>query len=160
MENTKQTVHLTIRDAYEGVYIDKVEGPGTLPMMSRIGMRMPLYSTSFGKVLLAYSPESFINEYLRKVPLIPRTENTITDPEKLKEELLKVKKQGYAFDNEENERGIKCIGAPIFDYSGNVVAAVSISGYYKDFEGENREKLLKELLSACDRISSVLRSKA
>jgi len=47
MENTKQTVHLTIRDGYEGVYIDKVEGPGTLPMMSRIGMRMPLYSTSF-----------------------------------------------------------------------------------------------------------------
>lgn len=160
MENTKQTVHLTIRDGYEGVYIDKVEGPGTLPMMSRIGMRMPLYSTSFGKILLAYSPESFINEYLRKVPLIPRTENTITNPEKLREELLKVKKQGYAFDNEENERGIKCIGAPIFDFSGNVVAAVSISGYYKDFEGENKEKLLKELLNACDKISSVLRSKA
>lgn len=160
MENTKQTVHLTIRDGYEGVYIDKVEGPGTLPMMSRIGMRMPLYSTSFGKVLLAYSPESFINEYLKKVPLIPRTENTITDPEKLREELLRVRKQGYAFDNEENERGIKCMGAPIFDFSGNVVAAVSISGYYKNFEGENRERLLKELLNTCEKISSAMRSKA
>lgn len=75
MEKTKQTVHLTIKDGYEGVYIDKVEGPGTLPMMSRIGMRMPLYSTSFGKVLLAYSSENYIEDYLKKVPLIPRTEN-------------------------------------------------------------------------------------
>lgn len=160
MENTKQTVHLTIKDGYEGVYIDKVEGPGTLPMMSRIGMRMPLYSTSFGKVLLAYSSEGYIEDYLKKVPLIPRTEKTITDPQRLKEELLKVKKVGYAFDEEENERGIKCIGAPIFDFSGNVVAAVSISGYYLNFEGENREELLNELLKTCEKISNVLRSKA
>ncbi|MFN3698842.1 MAG: IclR family transcriptional regulator [Dictyoglomus sp.] len=160
MEKTKQTVHLTIKDGYEGVYIDKVEGPGTLPMMSRVGMRMPLYSTSFGKILLAYSSESYIEDYLKKVPLIPRTEKTITDPLKLREELKKVKRQGYAFDEEENERGIKCIGAPIFDFSGNVVAAVSISGYYLNFEGENRERLLKELLNTCEKISNVLRSRA
>ncbi len=160
MEKTKQTVHLTIKDGFEGVYIDKVEGPGTLPMMSRIGMRMPLYSTSFGKILLAYSSEDYIEDYLRKVPLIPRTENTITSPEKLKEELKKIRERGYAFDEEENERGIKCIGAPIFDFSGKVVAAVSISGYYLNFEGENKEKLLLELLKTCENINNVLKSKA
>ncbi|HOP95575.1 MAG: IclR family transcriptional regulator [Dictyoglomaceae bacterium] len=160
MENTKQTVHLTIKDGYEGVYIDKVEGPGTLPMMSRVGMRMPLYSTSFGKVLLAYSPKEYVEDYLKKVPLIPRTENTITDPEKLKIELEKIRKQGYAFDDEENERGIKCIGAPVFDYTGNIGAAVSISGYYLSFEGENKEKLISELSKTCEKISSALRSKS
>ncbi|MCX7845897.1 MAG: IclR family transcriptional regulator [Dictyoglomaceae bacterium] len=160
MEKTKQTVHLTIKDGFEGVYIDKVEGPGTLPMMSRIGMRMPLYSTSFGKVLLAYSSDEYIEEYLKRVPLIPRTENTITDPKKLREELKRVKERGYSFDEEENERGIKCIGAPIFDFSGNVVAAVSISGYYLSFEGENREKLLSELLKTCEKINNILGSKA
>lgn len=160
MNNSKQTVHLTIKDGYEGVYIDKIEGAETLPMMSRIGMRMPLYSTAFGKVLLAYSSEEYIEEYLKKVPLIPRTENTITDPEKLREELEKIRKDGYAFDEEENERGIKCIGAPIFDFSGKVVAAVSISGYYLAFEGENRSKLLSEVLKTCERISSVLRSRS
>ncbi|MGB9857487.1 MAG: IclR family transcriptional regulator [Dictyoglomaceae bacterium] len=158
MENTKQTVHLTIKDGYEGVYIDKVEGPGTLPMMSRVGMRMPLYSTSFGKVLLAYSSEDYIKDYLKKVPLIPRTNKTIIDKDKLKEELKKVRKQGYAFDNEENERGIKCIGAPIFDFSQKAIAAVSISGYYLSIE-ENKDKFLSELLKTCERISQVLRSK-
>lgn len=159
MTKTNQTVHLTIKDGYEGVYIDKVEGPGTLPMMSRVGMRMPLYSTSFGKVLLAYSSEEYIEEYLRKVPLIPRTQNTITSPERLREELKKVREQGYAFDNEENERGIRCLGVPIFDFLGNVVASISISGYYLNFEDEKKEQLLSELKKTAEKINSVLRSK-
>ncbi len=158
MENTKQTVHLTIKDGYEGVYIDKVEGPGTLPMMSRIGMRMPLYSTSFGKVLLAFSTDEYIEDYIKKVPLIPKTDKTITDPNKLREELQRIRNQGYAFDNEENERGIKCIGAPVFDFSQRVVAAVSISGYYLSVE-ENKDTYLSELLKTCEKISNALRGK-
>ncbi|PMQ00854.1 MAG: IclR family transcriptional regulator [Dictyoglomus sp. NZ13-RE01] len=159
MNNTKQTVHLTIKDGYEGVYIDKVEGPETLPMMSRIGMRMPLYSTSFGKVLLAYSSEEEIEDYLRHVPLKPRTKNTITDPEKLKEELRKVRTLGYAFDDEENEIGIRCLGVPIFDYAGKVIAAISISGYFLNFEGERKENLILELKKTGENISNVLRSR-
>jgi DNA-binding IclR family transcriptional regulator len=77
---------------------------------------------------------------------------------KLREELQRVRNQGYAFDNEENERGIKCIGAPIFDFSQRVVAAVSISGYYLSVE-ENKDTYLSELLKTCEKISNALRGK-
>jgi IclR family KDG regulon transcriptional repressor len=127
-------------------------------MMSRVGMRMHLYSTSFGKVLLAFSSDEYIEDYIKKVSLIPRTDKTITDPNKLREELQRVRNQGYAFDNEENERGIKCIGAPIFDFSQRVVAAVSISGYYLSVE-ENKDTYLSELLKTCEKISNALRGK-
>jgi DNA-binding IclR family transcriptional regulator len=159
MNKTNLTVHLTIKDGYEGVYIDTVEGPGTLPMMSRIGMRMPLYSTSFGKVLLAYSSDKEIEDYLRNVPLVKRTPNTITSPKKLKEELIKVKKKGYAFDNEENERGIRCLGAPVFDYKGDVICAVSVSGYFTNFEGERKKEILSHLKETTKKISDILKSK-
>lgn len=128
VEKTNETVHLGILDKYEVVYIDKVESTETIRMHSRIGYRAPLHSTSLGKVILAFSSDNIVKKVIENKGLIPYTVNTITAPEEFKEELVKIKKQGYAVDNEEQERGIRCIAGPIFDHNKVVIGAFSISG--------------------------------
>ncbi len=128
LEKTNQTVHLILKEGIKGVYIEKLESAHSLPMLSRIGMSMPLYSTSFGKAILAFLPEEELSSYFETETFEKKTVNTITDPEKIKKELNKVRERGYAIDNEENELGIRCIGAPIFNHEGYPIGAVSISG--------------------------------
>lgn len=128
MIKTGQTVHLTMKDGFEGVYVHKIEGANSIPMVSKIGMKMDLYSTSAGKAILAFIPEDELEEYLRTVKLIKKTERTITDPKELKKELKVVRKRGYAIDDEENEPGIRCVGAAVLNHEGYPIAAVSISG--------------------------------
>lgn len=128
LTKTDQTVHMVIKNGFEGVYVEKLESAHSLPMVSRIGMRSPLYCTAFGKAILSRLPEKELEEYLRSVKLEKRTEHTITDPERLREELKKVKERGYAVDMEENELGVVCVGAPILDHDGYPVAGISISG--------------------------------
>lgn len=127
MEASKEVAHLVALQDGEAIYIDKYEYPGPVKMASRIGARIPLYCTAVGKVLLAYQSEEYVNNVIAK-GLRRRTPNTITDPTKLKEELEHVRTNGYACDIEENEVGIRCVAAPIFNHLGKVVFACSISG--------------------------------
>jgi IclR family KDG regulon transcriptional repressor len=129
-ERVKETVHMVVLDRNEIVYIDKIEGDQTsgLRMASRIGFRNPAYSSAVGKVLIAHLPNEELNKFFKEKRLLSRTENTITDITQLKNHLRMVRKQGYAVDDEENEKGIRCVGAPIYNGAGNVIAAISISG--------------------------------
>lgn len=156
MVRTGQTVHLVVKDGNEGVYIEKIESPNSLPMLSRIGMRMNLYATGFGKAILANLPEQELEEYLKTVKLEKRGKNTITDPEKLKKQLAQIKQNGYSIDNEENEIGIFCIGAPIFDYSKKVNAAVSISMSASKKEDKIIEKYIFYVKDCSKKISKLL----
>jgi IclR family acetate operon transcriptional repressor len=81
-----------------------------------------------GKALLAYLPEPELEELVRRQGLRAYTSRTITTLVELKRELAQVREQGYAVDNEEFEEGLKCVGAPVRDYSGRVVASISIAG--------------------------------
>lgn len=131
VERTKQTAHLVILDREEVVYIDKIETQqpaGGLKMASRIGSRNPIHSSAVGKALLAHLPEEAWETFLQDKGLPRRTVNTITDPVTFRSHLKSVRSQGYAIDDEENEQGIRCVGAPIFDGKGRPVAAVSLSG--------------------------------
>ena len=127
-DKTGETVHLGILEGNEIVYIEKIEGTRPLHMASSVGKRVPLYCTALGKAILAYLDEKELNPLLENIKLEPKTPNTITSIEKLKEELIKIRALGYSIDNIENEEGIRCIGAPIFDHTGKVAAAISISG--------------------------------
>jgi len=130
-EKTKQTAHLVIFDRDEVVYVDKIETQqqaGGLKMASRVGSRNPIHSSAVGKVLLSYFPEEAWEDFLQKKGLPRRTANTITDPDSFRDHLKIVRSQGYAMDDEENEQGIRCVGAPIFDGKGRPVAAISVSG--------------------------------
>ncbi|CAG1001086.1 Transcriptional regulator KdgR [Anaerolineales bacterium] len=126
-EKTGETVHLAVPSGTEVVYIAKIESRHALIMSSHIGSRLPMYCTSLGKAILAFSKPKLVRSILAG-ELRARTPHTITSIEALRAELLKVRSQGFALDKQENELGICCIGAPVLDYSSTAIAAISISG--------------------------------
>jgi DNA-binding IclR family transcriptional regulator len=123
---TGETIHLAVPSGSEVVYIAKVESTHALGMFSHIGARLPMYCTALGKAILAFSKTEQL-QLVFSQPLVSRTPNSITEPVVLKAELDLVHSRGYAIDNEENELGIRCVGAPIIDYTGTPIAAISIS---------------------------------
>ncbi|WP_432454652.1 MULTISPECIES: DNA-binding transcriptional regulator KdgR [unclassified Agarivorans] len=126
-EHTNEALHLGALDESSIIYIHKIDSGYNLRMQSRIGRRNPLYSTAIGKVLLAGREESFVREVLTGVEFIKHTDKTLENTEQLLAELQVVRQQHYAEDNEEQEPGLRCIAAPIFDRFGNVIAGISIS---------------------------------
>ena len=125
-EMTGETVHLAVPSGAEVVYIAKVESKHTLRMYSHIGARLPMHCTALGKSILAFSGVERFQEVLPELSK-PRTPNTITSEQALMEELDLIRLHGFAIDNEENEVGIRCVAAPIIDYTGRAIAAMSIS---------------------------------
>jgi IclR family acetate operon transcriptional repressor len=124
---TAETVHLAVPSAGEVVYIAKVESIHPIRMYSHIGARLPMYCTALGKAILPFLLEERRERALAG-PLRSLTEHTIVDPGVMRAELERVRLQGFAVDDEENEIGVCCVGAPIFDYTTDVVGALSVSG--------------------------------
>jgi len=119
------TVHLGVLDQGEVVYIDKLEGDGGLRLYSEIGKRTLCHCTALGKALLADTSESKVRHILEEKGMPFRTENTITSIPQFLTHLKQVREDGYALDNEEHERLVHCVAAPIRDYTGSIVAALS-----------------------------------
>jgi DNA-binding IclR family transcriptional regulator len=126
-EATHITVHLGVRKELEVLYVEKIGGHDRITELSQVGGRMPLYCTGIGKTLLAYSPESILEEVI-VAGLKARTQATITSPTKLRRELQTVVANGIAFDREESSVGVCCVAAPVYGPDGSVVAALSITG--------------------------------
>lgn len=128
-ELTGETVHLVSLEDTQAVYIDKIEPQSTIRMYSYIGKHVPLYCTAVGKVFLALSRRLSFKEWWEseKQTILPLTEHTITTIEGLQEVLNAVRQNGYAVDDEENEIGIYCIAAPIYDHTGDALYAISLS---------------------------------
>ncbi|HHY97591.1 MAG TPA: IclR family transcriptional regulator [Firmicutes bacterium] len=127
-ELTGETVHLGILSNDQVLSIESHGSRYSLKPVIMIGRSAPLYCTGVGKALLAFQPPEVIESFLTRVKLERQTPNTITDKDRLLAELEAIRSQGYALDNMENELGVRCVAAPIFDYSGRVVASMSISG--------------------------------
>ncbi|MFN4189499.1 MAG: IclR family transcriptional regulator [Pseudothermotoga sp.] len=156
MEKTGMTIHFALRNGYEGVYVDKIESARTIPTVSRIGMRMRLYSTGFGKAILAFLSDEELDDYFAKVKLERQTPHTITDVERLRKELSVAKQKGYAIDNEENEPGIMCIGAPVFDYTNSVIGGISVTGAASFFSDQMIDIVANEVVKTAREISKRL----
>jgi len=125
-ERTNETIHLAVPSGAEVVYIAKVESTHALGMFSHIGARQPMHCTALGKAILAFIKTEQLQIFLSQ-PLARRTPNSITSPNALIAELDLIRSRGFAIDNEENELGIRCVGAPIMDYTATPIAAISIS---------------------------------
>jgi DNA-binding IclR family transcriptional regulator len=124
----KETVHLAVLDGVQAVYIEKLQpSPAVKIRITRSGARLPAHCSGVGKVLLAYCKWEYVVEMLEDQGMPKLTENTITDLDVLAEELERVRERGYAYDNEEITIGLCCVAAPIYDSSGTVVAAISLS---------------------------------
>jgi DNA-binding IclR family transcriptional regulator len=127
MRVARETVHLVVYDPPHVVYVDKIENEANVRMASRVGSRAPAYCTGVGKAILAWLPEPALDEVVA-AGLTARTPHTITDPVRLRAELAKVRERGYAVDDRENETDVRCVAAPIFEHTGTVAAALSVSG--------------------------------
>ncbi len=127
-KETGEVSHLVLREDTEVVYIDKVEPNNRIRMFSRVGARNPIYCTSVGKAIMAYLTEEEFNRIWSETNIVKVTENTITYYEEMRKTLKEIRAKGYAMDEEENERGIRCIGAPLFNYRKEVIGAISVSG--------------------------------
>ncbi|MCR4431294.1 MAG: IclR family transcriptional regulator [Tepidanaerobacteraceae bacterium] len=151
-KEVNETVHLVVPDGRSVIYVDKIDSSRTIRMYSQIGRRAPMHASAVGKVILAFYPEDFAREIVDE-GLEKYTPKTITDPGELMEHLKTVRARGFAVDDEENEEGIRCIGAPIFDYSGKVVGALSISGSTVTVTPDKLNCFIEKAIECASRIS-------
>ncbi|MFA6845986.1 MAG: IclR family transcriptional regulator [Sphaerochaetaceae bacterium] len=152
-----ETVHMGIlEDNNHAVYVLKKESSYTIRMYSRVGKSIPLYCTGIGKVLLADMSDSQIDDYLQATNLKPFTPHTIRDGKTLKDELELVRSRGWATDEEEHEMGTLCISAPIQDYTGRTIAAMSVSWPLFRFNRPEQEKITKAITKECESLSKLL----
>lgn len=128
MMETDETVHLSVLEKNEVVFIDRVESQQLIRSIPKIGMRVSPHLSASGKVMLAYMPEDKLNEILSKIKFEKWLPNSIKDLDTLLKEVETIKIQGFAVDDEECELDGRCLAAPVLDHSGKVIAAISISG--------------------------------
>ena len=126
-QQTRETIHLTVRHGVSAVYVEKLDSPEQLRIHSRIGASVPLYCTAVGKVMLAYMAADEQERVLSQLDLKRLTPNTVGSFQELRAELFRVRKNGYASDLEEHELHIRCVAAPIWDHTGSVQSSVSIT---------------------------------
>jgi DNA-binding IclR family transcriptional regulator len=156
VERLGMTCHLAVIDQNEAVYIEKVEAPGFFKVNTWVGRRMYLHSTSVGKALLAWMPKAERDALLHYCDYKRRTPKTITSLSRLVAELERVHQQGYAVDDEENSLGARCVGAPIFDALGNVVAALGVSGTLTQMDAATMPRVADALKETARRVSRQL----
>jgi len=126
-QQTRETIHLTVRHGLSAVYVEKLDSPEPLRIHSRLGASVPLHCTAVGKVMLAYMPADEQSRILPQLDLKRLTPNSVGNLQALKTELVRVRKNGYASDLEEHELHIRCVAAPIWDHTGIVQSSLSLT---------------------------------
>ncbi len=160
LESCKETLNLGILDAGEVVVINTIESPQAIRMSSKIGNRRYLHSTALGKVLLSGLSDKEVLRLIRLKKLPKLTPNTLVTKQAVLGEIVLVRKQGWAMDNEENEPGGRCLGAPITGPGGRVVAALSISAPIFRMDMSRARTLIGDLSTSCREISREFTARA
>jgi IclR family KDG regulon transcriptional repressor len=150
-----ETCHLVFLEGTEVVYLLKFESSHPFRVSTHPGKRNPPHCISSGKVLLAYQDEEFVNRVIAK-GLKRYARNTITDPDQLRKELLKVRKDGYCISSEEFIDGVNTIGAPIRDYTGKVIAAITVVGPVQRINQRSIQQYVRKMMDAANEISEAL----
>lgn len=157
-EETGESASLVVKEDNMAVYIDKYIGSNKMiQSLQKIGNRAPLYCTGVGKVFLAAMEQNELEKVLKETsPFEKLTVNTLTEYEMIAEELSIIKEKGVSYDNEECEIGAKCVAVPIRDYTGSVIAAISVSGPVSRMEGDNIKQIERLLIEKGESISRIL----
>ncbi|MGH9013113.1 MAG: IclR family transcriptional regulator [Acidimicrobiia bacterium] len=126
---TGETVNLVVLDGDRVVYVDQVEGSRSVRMFTAVGTAALAHTTGSGKSILAYGPpEVPAALYADREPLPRLTPRTLVTLEELEDDFARIRRRGYAIDNEEHEEGVGCVATPLFDHTGEPCAAMSVSG--------------------------------
>jgi DNA-binding IclR family transcriptional regulator len=156
VERTGETAHLGVLDGADVVSIGRAESPHALRMPGAVGRRTPAHGTAIGKVLLAHVAETEQKSLLAGTTFKALTRRTLVRPDQILRELRAVRQRGYAIDDEEVYPGVRCVGAPVHDHTGTVVAAVSAAGPTTRLPREHFPRLAAEVLRAAEEISKRL----
>lgn len=154
-DSTRETLHFSVLDGEESVLVQRVKGTQLVTVDFQIGDRSQLHCTSIGKVLLAFQDIRFMERIIAAG--LPRmTAKTITDPDRFRQELRRIRVQGYAIDDREFTEDMRCIAVPVFEGGGRVAGGISISGPDSRFTMEKLEELKDPLLEASRTLSQQL----
>jgi IclR family pca regulon transcriptional regulator len=157
--NVHESTSVAVLDGDEIVYVARVPTRRIMAVAISVGTRFPAYVTSLGRVLLAGQSAEWLSGYLASVKLRAFTPKTITDPDRLRAELDRVRAQGWALVDEELEQGLRSMATPIHDPEGRVVAGVNVSAHISRGSSETvRSELLAELLKTAALIEEDLAS--
>ena len=151
---TSQTVFLAMIQEGEVIYLDKFEQFNSIRKYSIIGRRRPAYCTSLGKAMLMDKSAGEIEKIFANIPLKKYTENTKTNLPSLLEDLIESRLRGWSFDNEEYDYGENCLGAPLYDYRGTAIAAISVA--WKKENNIKAEEVCNQVMQTANEISKRL----
>jgi IclR family acetate operon transcriptional repressor len=156
VEQCGETANLGVIEDGEVVFISQVESREVMRMIARLGSRSPIHASGVGKALLAYLPEQQVARILKQRGLARFTERSIDSPARLREELEKVRRLGYALDDEEHAIGLRCVASAIFDQNGQPLAAISLSGPTARVTDERLGELGIAVRQTADQITQAL----
>ena len=151
-----ETVHMGILEDWNAVYVLKEESSYTLRMYSRVGKVIPLYCTAIGKIFLSEMTDDELEGYFRTNPLKPYTPKSIRTHQALREELDRTRERGWSVDDEEHEENVVCLAAPVRDYTGSAIAAMSVSWPIFRFDKNSFEETVKKIKDTTAALSKVL----
>lgn len=152
------TVHLAVLEQCTCVLIEKVTPPGVQRTATWVGKQLAIHCTALGKALLAYMPDAEVDQLLSNHGLTRYNDNTICSVRQLKQELQLIRLRGYALDDEEEEIGIRCIGAPIFSANSEPIAALSVVGTAEQISEYTMSALQRDVIEAAKRVSDQVRN--
>lgn len=156
MEKIGETVNLGILDGTEAIYLETIAGPGGIRVNTWPGKRLPIHRTALGKVLAAELSQNKLVAIIEKTGLPPGTQNSHTTLESLQADLELTRQRGYAVDGEEDELGMCCVGAPVRDYRGKTVAAVSLTGLAHRMPAESIPEISLAVIDTARRLSELM----
>ena len=142
--STGELTNLMVEEHDLGVYVDQVEDEGAVNTSLHVGKRVTLHQTAAGKAILSHLPRERVHEIVDRRGLERMTDNTITDRDALLAELDETRERGYAIDDQEWHRGLRCIAAPIRDQSDEALGAVSVAGPMSRVTGERFDRELPD----------------
>lgn len=156
IEQLGVSIHMGILEGTGVIYIDKLETSHPIKLVSQVGKPHPAYSTGCGKAILSFQTEDDLVEILHRIEeqgMIKSASNTVTDLDELRRQLTEIRETGYAVSADEFQEGFASIAAPIYNYSGEVIAAVGITGASKKVLGDQMDLYISHIVKAANEIS-------
>lgn len=153
---TGETTHIAVMANDMVVILARHEGKATVRLSERVGAQRPAYCTAIGKALLSQLPDKQIEAYLKRTTLAPITDSTITSPERLVADIQEARRTGAAYDDREFNAELRCIAAPVRNYTGKTIAALGLSGPLWRVSLQQLPDLTQKVAAAANRLSAEL----
>ena len=151
---TGESAHFCVRMGDSVVVLARTSGPGAFQLTDRVGVVRPAHSTALGKVMLAALSDQQLDRYLGHAELKPHTPNTIVSADRLRREIVEVRRAGMAFDDGEFDSELRCVALPVRDYTGQVIGAIGISGPVWRLSIDTLQKRARIVRAAADKLSA------